>query len=88
MLERNKSWMGYWYHTESPQFRARFYIKDFTGTSQDVINYFTGAQVFYQLATPETYQLTPTEITTLLGYNTVSADSGEISLIYRKIKGA
>lgn len=38
----------------------------------------TGAQVVYELSSPATYQLTPTEITTLLGENNVWADTGEI----------
>lgn len=43
----------------------------------------TGAQVCYELATPTTYHLTPTEITTLLGNNTVWSDAGDITLTYR-----
>ena len=39
--------------------------------------------VVYLLATPVTYQLTPTEITTLLGYNQITSDAGEIHLTYR-----
>jgi hypothetical protein len=42
-----------------------------------------GAQVCYALATPTTYYLTPTEITTLLGNNTVWSDAGSITLTYR-----
>lgn len=34
--------------------------------------------VVYPLATPVTYQLTPTEVTTLLGANNIWADTGEI----------
>ena len=40
----------------------------------------TGAQVVYELATPVTYQLTPTAVTLLAGANTVWADVGETSL--------
>lgn len=43
----------------------------------------TGAQVCYVLATPTTYHLTPTEITTLLGNNTLWSDAGGITLTYR-----
>lgn len=42
----------------------------------------TGAQVAYTLATPTTVQITPTEITTLLGDNNVWADTGDVSLEY------
>jgi hypothetical protein len=43
----------------------------------------TGAQIVYELATPITYQLTPTEVKTLLGSNSVWADTGNTSLAYR-----
>lgn len=38
----------------------------------------TGAQVVYPLATPITYQLTPAQVTTLLGQNNIFADCGQI----------
>jgi hypothetical protein len=40
-----------------------------------------GAQVVYELATPQTYQLTPTIIKSLQGENNFFADSGEIELL-------
>ena len=43
----------------------------------------TGAQVVYELATPQTYQLTPTEIRTLLGQNNTWVDTGDTTVIYR-----
>ena len=43
----------------------------------------TGAQVVYELATPQTYQLTPTEVRTLLGLNNVWADTGDTEVEYR-----
>ena len=36
----------------------------------------------YELATPQTYQLTPTEVTTLLGQNNIWADTGDSSVEY------
>ena len=39
--------------------------------------------VVYPLATPQTYQLTPTEVKTLLGVNNIFADTGDIDLTYR-----
>ena len=39
-------------------------------------------QMLYMLATPQTIQLTPTEVKLLQGYNTLYADSGDISLTY------
>ena len=45
----------------------------------------TGAQVVYELATPQTFNLTPTQVKTLLGQNYVSHDGGgTISLVYIK----
>lgn len=40
----------------------------------------TGAQVVYELATVETYQLTRTQVTALLGENNVWVDSGTIEV--------
>ena len=42
----------------------------------------TGAQVVYELATPQTYTLTPTEVTLLLGTNNVWSDTGDTTLTY------
>lgn len=41
-----------------------------------------GVQLVYELATPQTYQLTPTEVTLLLGENNIFADTGPITLTY------
>jgi hypothetical protein len=41
----------------------------------------SGVQLCYKLATPQTYQLTPTEVTLLLGENNIWSD-GEITLTY------
>ena len=40
-------------------------------------------QIVYPLATPGTYQLTTTEVTTLLGLNNIWADCGNTELVYR-----
>ena len=40
-------------------------------------------QLVYELATPQTITLTPTEVTTLLGDNNIWADSGDVAVIYR-----
>ena len=39
-------------------------------------------QVCYYLATPQTYQLTPQQIQTLLGQNNVWSDAGEVEVTY------
>lgn len=41
-----------------------------------------GVQLCYELETPTTYQLTATEVSTLLGYNNIYANTGDISLTY------
>ena len=43
----------------------------------------TPLQVVCQLQSPTTYQLTPTEVTTLLGWNTLYADTGDVAVTYR-----
>lgn len=43
----------------------------------------TGAQVVYALAEPMEYDLTPTEVTTLLGANNIWADCGDSTVEYR-----
>jgi hypothetical protein len=37
-------------------------------------------QVIYELATPQTYQLTPTEVKSLLGVNSIYADTGKVDV--------
>lgn len=44
----------------------------------------TGAQVVYPLTNPQTYQLTPQQIATLIGTNNISADGLNIDLEYIK----
>lgn len=41
-----------------------------------------GRQLCYKLATPQTYQLTPQQLMTLLGTNNVWADTGNVSVTY------
>lgn len=41
-----------------------------------------GLVICYELATPQTYQLTPQEIQTLLGVNNIWADSGDVEVVY------
>jgi hypothetical protein len=42
----------------------------------------SGVQLVYELATPVTYQLTPTEIETLLGANNIWSDAGNMAVTY------
>ena len=41
-----------------------------------------GAEVVYELDTPQTYQITPVEVSTLLGTNNIWADTGDVTLTY------
>lgn len=43
-----------------------------------------GVQLAYPTNDPQTYQLTPTQINTLLGENNVWADAGAVSVTYRR----
>ena len=43
----------------------------------------TGSQVVYALAEPVEYDLTPTEVNTLLGENNIWADCGDSTVEYR-----
>jgi hypothetical protein len=43
----------------------------------------SGQKLVYPLATPVTYQLTPTEVTTLLGTINIWADCGDSTVEYR-----
>ena len=44
----------------------------------------TGAQVCYKLAEPLTVQLSPTEITSLLGQNNLWSDAGDVSVTWKE----
>lgn len=60
-------------------------IKDTTYTSvADFKTAMSGVQLVYELATPQTYTLTPTEVSTLLGENNVWADAGAVEVTYRR----
>lgn len=62
-------------------------VADTSLTNETAINAYLAEnpiQVVYKLATPQTYQLTPIEVTTLLGDNTIWMDAeGTIKLDYK-----
>lgn len=43
----------------------------------------SGVMLCYELATPQTYQLTPQEVSTILGQNNIFADTGNVTVQYR-----
>ena len=53
-------------------------VNNFKAYITEQINNNTPIEVVYKLATPQTYQLTPTEVKTLLGINNIWADTGDI----------
>lgn len=57
------------------------YVRDVSCTDGDVSDFLTkrgDIQATYLLATPQTYQLTPTQVLTLLGVNNVWSDTGTV----------
>lgn len=62
------------------------FVQDSTydnATTADFKAAMSGVQLVYELATPQTYQLTPVEIEMLLGDNNVWADTGDSTVAYR-----
>lgn len=58
----------------------RVYVKDRRFTNaEDFTTAVAGAQLVYELATPQTYQLTPTAVKSLLGYNNIYTNCGDIT---------
>ena len=65
---------------------SRVYVRfdAYTGNLNGFKEEIADGYVFvYELATPLTYQLTPTEVKTLLGQNNIWADTGDSSVSYR-----
>ena len=58
---------------------------DYVGSTSDYKTWLStnNLKVVYELATLQTYQLTPTEVATLLGDNTIWADTGDTEVEYR-----
>ena len=51
-------------------------------TAEEFKTAMSGVQLVYELALPQTYQLTPIEVRTLLGVNNILANTGNVSVIY------
>lgn len=70
------------YFNQTDAFIERLWIKD--SNCSTVVEFKTTLtnnplQVVYPLATPQTYQLTPTQVNSLLGTNNVWADTGDVN---------
>lgn len=65
--------------------RWRIYLRTPNTTLNDLKTWLAShnLQVVYALATPITYNLTPTEVKSLLGINNIWADTGDTSVEYR-----
>lgn len=63
---------------------TNIYWKDARYTTEQAFIAAMGNQtICYELATPITYQITPTEVSTLLGINNIWADTGDTEVEYR-----
>ena len=66
---------------------GRITINDLTlinNTPEDFKSSLSGTTLVYKMNTPITYSLTPQEIQTIIGTNTIYADTGDISVLYPK----
>ena len=60
---------------------AQIYARlDSATTVQDFVTAVTGQTIVYPLANPQTYQLTPQQVTSLLGVNNVWSDAGSLDI--------
>ena len=51
-------------------------------SATDFKAHMNGVQLVYELATPQTIQLTPTQVNSLIGVNNIYADTGDVELTY------
>ena len=72
------------YSDEAGKIRIRNRNSVTINTKSDLFARFQGAEICYFLATPQTVQLTPQEVNSLLGQNNISADTGDIDIVYVK----
>ena len=65
--------------------QARIYPSrnSFVDENTDCANLMSGMKLLYTLVTPVTYQLTPTEVATILGQNNIFADCGDVDVTYK-----
>ena len=64
-------------------YNKTIFIRGYVGDESALDALLPTLQVCYPLATPQTIQLTATEVDSLLADNNVWADSGDVSVIYR-----
>ena len=71
----------FFYEESQPNTRT-LYIKNVEMTNNEFKTFVTGQKLVYELATPQTIQLTAEEVELLQGNNTLFGDTGDISLTY------
>lgn len=59
-----------------------FNIADYTTATWREYLQNNPVKVVYTLSTPQTYQLTPTQVSSILGANNIWADSGDVDVVY------
>ena len=83
----NGTLTAYWNNNTSTR---EIYIKDLSLADLTAAAFKTamsGVKLCYELVTPTTVQLTPSQVSTLLGDNNIWADAGEVSVVYRADTG-
>ena len=64
-------------------YNNHIFVKDADYSDADTFKAaMSGVQLCYELATPITYQLTPQEVSTIVGLNNIWADTGDVSVEY------
>lgn len=66
-----------------PFFNSSTTVQEFKAYLATLEEQDNGVQIAYTLNTPLTYQLTPTQMSNLIGQNTIQADAGAVTVTYR-----
>ena len=69
-------------YVDDSNFNVRFTSDTLLPEFKKVLS-FNNMQIVYELATPFDIQLTPTQIETLIGNNTIFADTGDVDITYK-----
>lgn len=79
----NNGEIGFSNNEANPMIRVR--DQNFASmTDAQIKSAMNGVTLCYELATPQTVQLTPQEVNSLLGQNNISADTGDVDIVYVK----
>ena len=75
----------YYYVRSSPSSHMILVRYDDYTTASDFTSAVTGKKLVFELAEPFDIQLTPTQIQTLIGNNTIFADTGDVDLTFKDL---